>query len=53
MVSSKSSSIQVLHQQIRVGGGGSDSALAREGGVKNFEKHAEAILEHFLLMHNI
>ena len=49
--SSKSSYIQVLHQQIR-GGGGSKSvliALTQGGwGVQNYGKHADIILEHSL-----
>ena len=49
--SSKSSYIQVLHQQIR-GGGGSKSvliALMQGGvGVQNYGKHADIILERSL-----
>ena len=48
--SSKSSYIQVLHQQIR-GGGGSKSVLiaqTQDGGVQNYGKHADIILERSL-----
>ena len=55
--SSKSSYIQVLHQQIR-GGGGSKSVLIAltqggGGGGQNYGKHADVILERSLTITDI